>query len=90
MKKILSYLGSYFNSNEFELDIPKIADVSEMTEEEVEAKLAELQLVGDISLDGNKVTLINIKPKKSQKFNDLYAPVETMTWSKGMKLVLDK
>ncbi len=90
MKKILSYLGSYFNSNEFELDIPKIADVSEMTEEEVEAELAELQLVGDISLDGNKVTLINIKPKKSQKFNDLYAPVETMTWGKGMKLVLDK
>ena len=90
MKKILSYLGSYFNNNEFELDIPKIADVSEMTEEEVEAELAELQLVGDISLDGNKVTLINIKPKKSQKFNDLYAPVETMTWGKGMKLVLDK
>lgn len=90
MKKILSYLGSYFNSNEFELDIPKIADVSEMTEEEVEAELSELQLVGDISLDGNKVTLINIKPKKSQKFNDLYAPVETMTWGKGMKLVLDK
>lgn len=90
MKKILSYLGSYFNSNEFELDIPKIADVSEMTEEEVEAELAELQLIGDISLDGNKVTLINIKPKKNQKFDDLYAPVETMTWGKGMKLVLDK
>jgi len=90
MKKILSYLGSYFNSNEFELDIPKIADVSEMTEEEVEAELSELQLTGDISLDGNKVTLINIEPKKNQKFNDLYAPVETMTWSKGMKLKLDK
>lgn len=90
MKKILSYLGSYFNSNEFELDIPKIADVSEMTEEEVENELDELQMKGDISLDGNKVTLINIKPKKSQKFNDLYAPVETMVWGKGMKLVLDK
>lgn len=90
MKKILSYLGSYFNSNEFELDIPKIADVSEMTEEEVEAELSELQLTGDISLDGNKLTLINIEPKKNQKFNDLYAPVETMTWSKGMKLKLDK
>ena len=90
MKKILSYLGSYFNSDEFELDIPKIADVSEMTEEEVEAELSELQLTGDISLDGNKVTLINIEPKKNQKFNDLYAPVETMTWSKGMKLKLDK
>lgn len=90
MKKILSYLGSYFNSNEFELDIPKIADVSEMTEEEVENELNELQMKGDISLDGNKVTLINIKPKKSQKFNDLYAPVETMVWGKGMKLKLDK
>lgn len=90
MKKILSYLGSYFNSDKFELDIPKIADVSEMTEEEVEAELSELQLTGDISLDGNKVTLINIEPKKNQKFNDLYAPVETMTWSKGMKLKLDK
>lgn len=90
MKKILSYLGSYFNSNEFELDIPKIADVSEMTEEEVENELNELQMKGDISLAGNKVTLINIKPKKSQKFNELYAPVETMIWGKGMKLVLDK
>lgn len=90
MKKILSYLSSYFNSNEFELDIPKIADVSEMTEEEVETELSELQLIGDISLEDNKVTLINIKPKKNQKFNDLYAPVETMTWSKGMKLKLDK
>ena len=90
MKKILSYLGSYFNSDKFELDIPKIADVSEMTEEEVEAELSELQLTGDISLDGNKVTLINIEPKKNQKFNELYAPVETMTWSKGMKLKLDK
>lgn len=90
MDKVLSYLGSYFNSNEFELDIPKIADVSEMTEEEVENELNELQMKGDISLDGNKVTLINIKPKKSQKFNDLYAPVETMIWSKGMKLQLDK
>ncbi len=90
MDKVLSYLGSYFNSNEFELDIPKIADVSEMTEEEVENELNELQMKGDISLDGNKVTLINIKPKKSQKFNDLYAPVETMIWGKGMKLVLDK
>lgn len=90
MDKVLSYLGSYFNSNEFELDIPKIADVSEMTEEEVENELNELQTKGDISLDGNKVTLINIKPKKSQKFNDLYAPVETMVWGKGMKLQLDK
>lgn len=90
MKKVLSYLSSYFNSTEFELDIPKIADVSEMTEEEVENELNDLQLKGDISLDGNKVTLINIKPKKNQKFNDLYAPVETMTWGKGMKLVLDK
>lgn len=90
MKKVLSYLSSYFNSNEFELDIPKIADVSEMTEEEVENELNDLQSKGDISLDGNKVTLINIKPKKNQKFNDLYAPVETMTWGKGMKLVLDK
>lgn len=90
MKKVLSYLSSYFNSNEFELDIPKIADVSEMTEEEVENELNDLQSKGDISLDGNKVTLINIKPKKSQKFNDLYAPVETMVWGKGMKLVLDK
>lgn len=90
MDKVLSYLGSYFNSNEFELDIPKIADVSEMTEEEVENELNELQMKGDISLDGNKVILINIKPKKSQKFNDLYTPVETMIWGKGMKLQLDK
>lgn len=90
MKKILSYLSSYFNSNEFELDIPKIADVSEMTEEEVETELSELQLIGDISLEDNKVTLINIQPEENQKFNDLYAPVETMTWSKGMKLQLDK
>lgn len=90
MRKILSYLSSYFNSNEFELDIPKIADVSEMTEEEVETELSELQLIGDISLEDNKVTLINIQPEENQKFNDLYTPVETMTWGKGMKLQLDK
>ena len=90
MKKILSYLGSYFNSSEFDLDIAKIADISEMTEEEVEKELNELQTKGNIKLNNGKVTLINIKPRKNEEFNNLYAPIETITWSKGMKLVLDK
>ena len=36
------------------------------------------------------VTLLNIMSKSNKKFNDLYAPVETMEWGKGMKLKLDK
>lgn len=90
VSKVLSYLGGYFNSTEFELDLPKVADIAEYEEEELTAELEELQVVGDIKLDGNKVTLINIEPKISKKFNDLYAPVETMVWGKGMKLQLDK
>ena len=33
INKVLSYLGGYFNATEFELDIPKIADVSELSED---------------------------------------------------------
>lgn len=90
ISKVLSFIGGYLNSTEFELDISKIADVSEYTEEEVTEELDKLQTNGDISLDGTTVTLINIKPKKNKDFNDLYAPVETMVWGKGMKLKLDK
>ena len=88
--KILSYLGGYVNKTEFELDIPKIADIAEMSEDELIDELKHLQSKGDISIDGNNVSLVNIKPKSNKKFNDLYTPVETMEWSKGMKLTLDK
>lgn len=90
IKKVLSFIGGFENSTEFTLDLSKVSDISEYTEEEVTEELNKLQEKGDIIIDGNNITLINIKPKKNQKFNDLYAPVETMTWSKGMKLKLDK
>lgn len=89
IKNVLSCLGGYFGTNTFELDIPKIADVSEMSEEEVSQELEELNTSGDIKLDGNTLTLVNILPKISKKFNDLYAPVETMLWGKNTKLKLD-
>lgn len=90
IKQILSYLGGYHNSTKFELDIPRIADVAELTEEEVVTDLNELQSKKEIKLEDNMVTLLNIMSKSNKKFNDLYAPVETMEWGKGMKLKLDK
>jgi hypothetical protein len=87
---VLSFLGGYFNSEEFELDISKISDITELSEDEIQSELTALQENDIIGLDNTKVTLINIKPKKNKKFNDLYAPVETMEWGKGMKLKLDK
>jgi hypothetical protein len=90
ISKVLSFLGGYFNANEFELDIPKIADVSELSEEEVTSELQALLASGDISVAGNKVTLIKLIPEISKSFNELYAPVETMLWGKGEKLKLDK
>ena len=89
IKNVLSYLGGYFNSNTFELDIPKIVDASEFTEEEIIQELKKLQLSGDIKLDKNNITLINIKAKKNKEFNDLYKPVEIIDWVKGTKLKLD-
>ena len=86
---VLSCLGGYFNSNTFELDIPKIADISEMSEDELIQELNILQSNGDIELKDNTITLVHISSKKSKKFNDLWAPVETMTWGKNMKLKLD-
>lgn len=88
--KALSYLGGYFSSTEFELDIPKLADILEITEEELTESLQTLQTVGDIKLEENKLTLVNILPRKNKKFNELYTPVETFVWGKGMKLKLDK
>ena len=90
LKKVLSCIGGYLDSTEFELDLPKIADVSEYSEEDVIAELGLLKSTGDINMDGSVVTLVNIKPIKNKKFNELYAPVETIDWQKGMKLVLDK
>lgn len=91
MKNILSCLGGYFNSTKFELDIPKIAEVVDLTEDEITSELNDLQNTGDIVLnDDNSVELINITTKVSKKFNDLYAPVETLEWKPGMKLKLDK
>lgn len=89
ISNVLSCLSGYLKSKKFELDIPKIADVSEMSEEEVMTELHSLESNGDIKLEGNSVELIKISPKNSKKFNDLWAPVETMPWGKNMKLKLD-
>lgn len=90
INKVLSYLGGYFNATEFELDIPKIADVSELSEDEVTEKLNELQAQNVIQINDNTVSLIDIKPSSNASFNDMYKPVETMNWDRGMKLKLDK
>lgn len=90
ISKVLSYLGGYFNNTKFELDIPKIADVSESSEEEVENELHKLSLNGDISISNNQITLISIVPKTNKKFNDLYSPIETVAWDKNTILKLDK
>lgn len=90
ISKILSYLGGYLNKIEFEINISKVADIAEMSEDELIEELQQLQSNGYINFDGSNVTLISIKPKFNKKFNELYAPLETMEWSKGMKLVLDK
>lgn len=89
MNQVLSYLGGYFNSTEFELDILKIADITEFSEEEIIQQLDELKQNGNIDIINNTVTLHTIKPKKNKKFNDLYKPVETFTWKKGESLKLD-
>ena len=89
VKKIVSYLGGYFNSTDFEFDISKVADIAEVSENEVMEELDNLQSAGDIKIEGNTITLINIKPDISKKFNNLYAPVETVEWKKGTKLKLD-
>lgn len=89
LQNILSCLSGYLDSKEFELDIPKIADVSEMSEEEVIEELHTLHSNGEIQLNDNKVILTTISPKNSKKFNDLWTPVETMVWKKNTKLKLD-
>lgn len=86
---ILGYLGGYFKNTTYELDIPKIADVSELSEDEIENELSKLQTNGDISINDNTITLIKISPKSNEKFNDLYRPVETMNWDKNTMLKLD-
>lgn len=90
IRTILSYLGGYFKSSTYEVDIPKVADIAELFEEDVINELEELQANGDIDLDENKVTLIKISPRTNKKFNAEYRPVETMVWDKGAKLKLDK
>lgn len=87
---VLSYLGGYFDNDSFELDIPKIADICECTEEEVIAKLNEFAAEDAIILDGNFITLNTIKRETNKQFNTLYAPVETIEWKKGTNLILDK
>ena len=89
IKDELSYLGGYYNNSTYELDIPKIADVSELDEDVVERELEILQSSGDIDINGNIITLITIKPKLNNKFNNLYKPVETILWDKNSMLKLD-
>lgn len=89
IKEVLSCLGGYYGSNTFELDIPKIADISEFNEEEVIQEVKNLKLAGDILVNNNLVTLIDVKAKQDKEFNDLYRSVETFEWKKGEKLRLD-
>ena len=70
--EVLSYVGGYYTSTEFELDIVKLADVAELSEDEVLNELQELQSNGDISIDDNTIKLINIPVKTNKAFNDLY------------------
>lgn len=89
-KTILSYLGGYFNSNEFDLDISKISDISELTEEEIIDNINKLQASGDISYFNNKVTLKTIIPVENKQFNEEYKPIETVVWEKHSMIKLDK
>ena len=89
IKEVLSCLGGYYSSNTFELDIPKIADISEFNEEEVIQEVKNLKVAGDILVNNNLVTLIDVKATQNKEFNDLYRPVETFEWKKGEKLRLD-
>lgn len=90
LKSVLSCLSGYLNATSFTLDLPKVADVAEASEDEVLEELDNLKKSGDIDFDGTTITLLNIKPRTSKKFNDLYAPVETIEWKKGAKLKLDR
>lgn len=90
IKNVLSYIGGYLNTNEFELDITKIADAAELSEDETVKELEALCNNGDIKLSDNKLTLINITPKINKKFNELYNSVETFDWTKNTILKLDK
>ena len=87
---VLSYLGGYYNSTTFELDMFKVADVSESSEDELNFVLQELSLNGDISIDNDMITLITILPEINERFNELYSPVETVKWDKNTMLKLDK
>lgn len=87
---VLSYLGGYYNSTTFELDMVKVADVSESSEDELNFVLQELSLNGDISIDNDMITLITILPEINERFNELYSPVETVKWDKNTMLKLDK
>ena len=90
VNEILSYLGGYFKSTIFDLDITKIADLAELSEDEVIDYLEKLKLASDIDLENNKVELKTIIPQNNKEFNDLYKPVETFEWKRHEKLIFDK
>lgn len=89
IKKILSCLGGYFDNRSFKLDLPKVAEIAEVSEEEVLTELNKLKESKDIEFNNDTITLLTIEPKTSRKFNSLYAPTETFIWNKGTKLKLD-
>lgn len=86
---ILSYIGGYLNSNSFELDISKIADVSEIEEAEVLKELDILQSNGDIELKNDKITLVTIPLTINKNFNELWTPIEEFIWKPNMIIKLD-
>lgn len=91
VKEVLSYLGGYFGSSTFILDMNKVEEISEYESDEFISELTKLQSSGDITISlNNSITLVNIKPQTNETFNNLYKPVETFEWKKGTKLVLDR
>lgn len=89
VSKVLSYLGGYFNATKFKFDISKIADFSEMSEDEALEELKVLQSNGEIVMNQDSITIVTILPEVNTIFNDWYRPVDTMIWCKNTKLVLD-
>lgn len=90
IKQILSYLGGYYNSKIFNLDIINMTDISEMSDEEFINELNSLNDSKDIIFKDNVITLITIKPVVNKNFNNTYKKVETFEWKAGSSLKLDK
>ena len=90
IKEFLSYLGGYFNSNTFKLDLCKMADYAEMSEDEFLNELNELHKTNDIIFKNDEITLVTIKPILNKNFNESYKPIEEMICKPGEVFKIDK